>query len=124
MYMYAKYAMIATTYAWAKHEPKVAFYSLQPGSISSNFGSNAHWLLNFLYYKCFSLFQFTPSQGAVSILRACLDPTLVKAHPRAYLHCDGNPCMPRAPADPKVTVQELGENIYTATNKIISQALP
>merc|ERR1711924_478820 len=98
MYMYAKYAMIANTYAFAKHEPKVAFYSLQPGSIASNFGSNAHWLLNFMYYRVFGLFQFTPSQGAISTLRACLDPTLVEAHPDgAYLHSDGNPCMPRRP---------------------------
>lgn len=126
MYMYAKYAMIATTYAWAKHEPKVAFYSLQPGSIASNFGSNAHWLLNFMYYKVFGLFQFTASQGAVSTLRACLDPTLVEAHPDgAYLHSDGNPCMPRNPCNKQAnqTIHELGEEIYQATNKLCDQIL-
>lgn len=124
MYMYAKYAMVATTYAWSKHEgPTVAFYSLQPGSIYSNFGSNAHWLLNFLYYRCFYMFQFSPSQGAVSTLRACLDPTLVSAHPNgAYLHADGQPCMPRAPKNGK-TIQELGEEIYKAANAICDKLL-
>jgi len=126
MYMYAKYAMVATVHGWAKHEPNVAFYSLQPGSIASNFGSNAHWLLNFLYYRCFALFQFTPAQGAVSTLRACLDPTLVAAHPNgAYLHSDGNPCMPRHPSNnkPGQTIHELGEEIYNATNKLCDQLL-
>lgn len=126
MYMYAKYAMVATTYAWAKHEPKVAFYSLQPGSIASNFGSNAHWMLDFMYYKCFAMFQYTPSQGAVSTLRACLDPTLATAHPNgAYLDASGNPCMPRAPSNktPGQSIHELGEEIYDAANKLCDQLL-
>ena len=123
MYMYAKFAAIASTYAWAKHEPKVAFYSLQPGSIASNFGSNAHWLLNFLYYKVFAMFQFSPSQGAVSTLRACLDPTLVAAHRNgAYLDANGTPCMPRLPITGQ-NIYELGEEIYSTTNKLCDQLL-
>ena len=92
MYGRGKHGDVASAYHMAKLYPEVNFTSQQPGSIVSNFG-NALGAVGMVYYYGFWLFQYSPSQGAVTALRCALDPDFntEAGLQGAYIHADGNP---------------------------------
>lgn len=131
MYQYgrAKMMVVAATQAIQKLHPQLCFTALHPGSIASNFGGDMG-IASKVYYWGFYFFQYTPSQGAVASLRACLDPDFnTQADLQgAYLHCDGDPwvpCPPQAvnPATGKpYTTLEWGEETTKVADKLIEKS--
>ena len=85
----------------------------------------------YIYYYGFYFFQYTPSQGAVAGLRACLDPDF-NTEPDlqgAYLHADGNPWVPHPPTavnpatNKAYTLDEYAKVTSEAVDKVIEQCL-
>ena len=127
----AKLAEVAVAHYLAKKEPSISVVSLHPGSILSNFGTNAGgWLAQLSYYISYP-FQYGPSQGAGAALRASLDPAFntVAELQGAYLHCDGNPW-----AKASLTIEDpdtkkpydwdkYSETVVTLTNELIAKLL-
>ena len=72
-YCRAKMGIVASIQHLQTLHPEINFTSQQPGLIASNFGSNLG-LGGLIYYYGFYPFQYSPSQGAVTALRATLDP--------------------------------------------------
>ena len=126
----AKLADIASCHFLAKQEPSINFSCLHPGSIASNFG-NSLGFIGTIYYRGFYLFQYSPSQGAATALRASLDPAFNTAESLqgAYLHADGNP-WPKAALtinDPDTEKPYEGdkysEKVVTLGNELIAKLL-
>jgi NAD(P)-dependent dehydrogenase (short-subunit alcohol dehydrogenase family) len=113
MYCLAKFGAVADAIALAKKHPEINFTSQQPGSILSNFG-NELGIAGAIYYYGFYFFQFQPSQGACTALRAALDPDFNREESLqgAYLNCDRNPWYPA-----EATVKDPDTNEIYDMNK-------
>jgi hypothetical protein len=126
----SKLGDVASCHYLAKKEPSVSFTCLHPGSIASNFG-NSLGFMGAVYYRGFYYFQYSPSQGAASAIRASLDPDFntVESLQGAYLHADGNP-WPKA--DLRINDPDTGkpyewdkysEKVVTLANELIGKLL-
>ena len=130
MYGRAKGGDVMTYHHLSKMHPDISFTSIQPGSVVSNFASNMG-LAGYIYYYGFWLFQFSASQGAVSSLRAALDPDF-NSEPDlqgVFLQCDGNPWpFDKIKLDDPTTsttyeTDNYAKDIYEAANETIRNVL-
>lgn len=128
MYCRGKMGVVASSIHLQKLHPELNFTTQHPGSICSNFG-NELGISAKVYYYGFYIFQYSPSQGAATALRAALDPDFNSQSDLqgAYLHADGNPWTPHPPkaknsATGEVyTMADYAKDSYECTEKLIAK---